>query len=162
MEAHQHQDTPLIAEDTSLLLLLGGSPVYFRHSNSDSGTLHGDVGMKRSFVFLLMVLVLGSCRDYDLRARLSDEDGLVPADQFARYGREQAQEMAIAREYAHSGDTSYARSLPDVIDTHVDSLGYRQTIHFKSGWLTMVTPIDDGKRGAETAGLPTGSPGSAP
>ena len=106
-------------------------------------------------VLLLLMLVLGSCRDYDLRARLADQDGLIPADQFARYGREQAQEMAIAREYAHSGDTSYARSLPDVVDAAGRSpWGSRQTIRFRSGWLTMVTLVDDGKRGAETAGLP--------
>jgi hypothetical protein len=110
--------------------------------------------MKRSFDFFLVMLALSSCRNYDMRARLSDQDGLIPADRFARYGREQAQEMAIAREYAHSGDTSYARSLPDVVDAHVDPQGSRQTIRFKSGWLTMVTLIDDGKRGAETAGLP--------
>ena len=110
--------------------------------------------MTRSVVFVLTMLVLTSCRDYDMRARLSDQGGLVPADQFARYGREQAQEMAIAREYAHSGDTSYARSLPDVADAHADLQGFRQTIRFKSGWLTMVTLVDDGKRGAETAALP--------
>jgi hypothetical protein len=111
--------------------------------------------MTRSFGFLLTVLVLGSCRDYNMKSRLSDQDGLIPPDRFARYGREQAQEMAIAREYAHSGDTSYARSLPDVVDLSVDPQGHRQTIRFKSGWRTMVTLVDDGKRGAETAGLPS-------
>lgn len=110
--------------------------------------------MIRSFGFLLTVMVLVSCRDYDMSSRLSDQDGLVPADRFARYGREQAQEMAIARENGHSGDTSYARSMPDVVDVRADPLGYRQTIRFKSGWRTMVTLVDDGKRGAETAGLP--------
>jgi hypothetical protein len=97
-----------------------------------------------------------------MSSRLGDQDGLIPADQFARYGREQAEAMAIAREYAHSGDTSYARSLPDVVDAHADLQGSRQTIRFKSGWLTMVPPVDDGKRGAETAGLPAEArPGSA-
>ena len=140
---------------SSLLLLLAERQVYFRIEQQFRHVLyHGDVRMTRSFSFLLMMLVLGSCRDYDMRARLSDQDGLIPADQFARYGREQAQEMAIAREYAHSGDTSYARSLPDVVDVHADIQGSRQTIRFKSGWLTMVTLVDDGKRGAETAGLP--------
>jgi hypothetical protein len=110
--------------------------------------------MKRSLIFFLIIPILGSCRDYDMRARLSDQDGLIPADKFARYGREQAEAMAIAREYARSEDTSYARSLPDVVDAHADLQGSRQTIRFKSGWLTMVTPVDDGKRGAETAGLP--------
>jgi hypothetical protein len=83
--------------------------------------------------------------------------------------------MAIAREYAHNRDgssydqlakqaeatTSYARTLPDVIDAGADPLGFRETIRFRSGWLTMVTPVDDGKRGAETAGLPAETaPGS--
>jgi hypothetical protein len=133
--------------------------------------------MKRSVVFiLLLLLAVGSCRDYDMSARLSDQDGLIPADKFARYGREQAQEMAIAREYAHSSNgsspdqlarqaeaaTTYARTLPDVVDARADPLGFRQTIRFKSGWLTMVTLIDDGKRGAETAGLPAEArPGNA-
>ena len=106
----------------------------------------------------MLAVTLTSCRDYDMSSRLSDQDGLIPADQFARYGREQAEAMAIAREYAHSGDTSYARSLPDVVDAHADLQGSRQTIRFKSGWLTMVTPVDDGKRGAETAGLPAEGP----
>jgi hypothetical protein len=118
--------------------------------------------MKRSLSVLMMILVLSSCRNYDMSARLTDQDGLVPADKFARYGREQAQEIAIAREFGHRRDTSYARSLPDVIDARADLQGSRQTIRFKSGWLTMINPIDDGKRGAETAGLPAeGRPGSA-
>jgi hypothetical protein len=28
------------------------------------------------------------------------------------------------------------------------------TIQFRSGWRTMVNPVDDGKRGAETVNLP--------
>lgn len=126
--------------------------------------------MKPSFGLLLLVGVLCSCRDYDLAARLTDQNGLIPPDQFSRYGREQAQSMAIAREYSHSRDgsspeqlarqaeaaTSYARTLPDVIDAGADPLGSRQTLRFKSGWLTMVVPVDDGKRGSETTGLPSG------
>jgi hypothetical protein len=121
----------------------------------------------RQFVGLLpLILVLGSCRDYDLGARLTDQDGLVPADQFARYGREQAEAMAIARDYAKNGDgsaaTNYARTQPDVVDAGVDSLGFRKTLRFKSGWLTMVVPVDDGKRASETVGLPAGpAPASA-
>jgi hypothetical protein len=123
--------------------------------------------MKQSFGWLILLLALASCRDYNLYSRLTTQSGLIPADQFARYGRDQAQEMAIAREYGHVDNgssaedlvrqaetaTSYARTLPDVIDARADPLGFRQTILFKSGWLTMVTPIDDGKRGAETPGL---------
>src|SRR5688572_10713908 len=127
--------------------------------------------MKPSFACVALALSLGSCRNYDLSSRLTSQSGLIPPDQFARYGREQAQEIAIAREYAYIGSgsseddlirqaeaaTSYARSLPDVQEAQADPSGFRLTIHFKSGWLTMVTPIDDGKRGAETAGVPAES-----
>jgi hypothetical protein len=119
---------------------------------------------------VLLLAALVSCRTYDLESHLADQSGLVPADRFARYGQQQAQEVAIAREYAHARDGSthedliksaetavkYARTLPDVLMAEADPLGYRLTIRFKSGWLTMVTPIDDGKRGAETGGLPAG------
>jgi hypothetical protein len=124
--------------------------------------------MKLSFGLVLLCVGLLSCREYDLEARVVDQDGLVPPDQYARYGREQAQEIAIAREFAeaHQGSepnelvkqaetaAAYARSLPDVADVKVDPLGLLLTVRFKSGWRTMVTPLDDGKRGAETAGLP--------
>ena len=124
--------------------------------------------MQRLVWMVLVVGALTSCRDYDFESRLTAQDGLVPGDQFARYGREQAQEIAIAREYAraHAGSpadrekqaeaaVNYARTLPDVTDIQADPQGYRITIHFRSGWLTMVNPIDDGKAGAETPGLPT-------
>jgi hypothetical protein len=132
--------------------------------------------MKLSFGFMLLVVALVSCRDYDLEARLVDQDGLVPPDQYAHYGREQAQEIAIAREFgqAHEGSApdqltkqaqaaaTYARSLPDVADVKADPLGLVLTVRFKSGWRTMVTPLDDGKRGAETVGLPAGTGTGAP
>jgi hypothetical protein len=123
--------------------------------------------MTRSVSVVIMAMTLVSCRPYDLESRLADRDGLLPADQFARYGAEQAQAVAIGREYAHAyqgsspedleqqaeSATAYARSLPDVTDIQADPLGYRLTIRFRSGWLTVVTPIDDGKRGSETPGL---------
>jgi len=109
-----------------------------------------------------------ACRDYDLDDRLVNQDGLVPADQYARYGREQAQEIAIAREFgqAHRGSSAaelarqaeaaekYARSLPDVANVKADPQGLLLTVQFKSGWRTMIAPLNDGKRGAETVGLP--------
>jgi hypothetical protein len=127
--------------------------------------------MKQSFGVVMLVATLVSCRAYDLESRLTDQGGLIPSDRFARYGREQAQEVAVAREYGHAASGSapedlvkradavvrYARTLSDVTDVEADPLGFRLTIHFKSGWLTMVTPIDDGKRGAETAGVPAES-----
>ena len=115
--------------------------------------------MRRSFGVVVLVMSLVSCRSYDFESRLTDQAGLIPPDRFARYGREQAQEMAIAREYGQAVDGStpedlikgadtavkYARTLPDAADVGADPLGFRLTIRFKSGWLTMVTPIDDGK-----------------
>ena len=113
-------------------------------------------------------LALAGCPTYHEYPKLSRQEGLLPADQYARYGAEQAQAMAIAREYGHyhAGDTrtdlqaaadstvAYARTLPDVVGVTADSLGHRMTIQFRSGWHTMVNPVDDGKRGAETVNLP--------
>lgn len=123
--------------------------------------------MTRSLV-LLLVLAVASCRSYDLRSSLTDQDGLMPADRYARYGHEQAEAMAIAREFGHARQgsspeelakqaqaaISYARTLPDVADVRADPEGLLLTIRFKSGWRTMVPPIESGKRGAETVGLP--------
>ena len=115
--------------------------------------------MPRTFVVPLLLAALVSCRDYNLQARLTNQRGLIPPDQFARYGREQAEEMAIAREYGaalkrSSADTAaaanqamaYARRLPDMADVRADPDGYRLTLRFKSGWRSMVTPIEDGKQ----------------
>jgi hypothetical protein len=124
--------------------------------------------MKRSFGILMLLTALTSCRNYDFNSRLASQGGLVPADKFARYGREQADEVAIAREFGAAIERSsaedlvkqaevaseYARTLPEVADVQADPLGYRLTIRFKSGWRTMVNPIEDGKRGAETVGQP--------
>jgi hypothetical protein len=125
--------------------------------------------MKRSLGVLVLLAATATCRGYDLRPRLMDQDGLVAADQYARYGREQAQEIAIAREFARArrgssaqdlaqqaeAAAAYARTLPDVADVKADPRGLLLTVRFKSGWRTMITPLDDGKRGSETAGLPT-------
>jgi hypothetical protein len=127
--------------------------------------------MKRLLSVVILLAALTSCRDYDFHSRLTNQGGLVPADQFARYGREQAEGMAIAREFgaATKGSPSeglikqaqaaagYARTLPDMADVQADPLGYRLTLRFKSGWRTMVIPIEDGKRGAETVGQPAGA-----
>lgn len=116
--------------------------------------------MSRSFVVALLVIPLASCRSYDLHSRLISQRGLIPADQYARYGREQAEEIAIAREFGHADHgtspaelikqaaaaISYARTLPDVADITADPLGVLLTIRFKSGWRTMTTPIKNGKR----------------
>ena len=130
--------------------------------------------MNRPIVSLLAVLALASCRSYQYESKVSEQDGLVPPDQFARYGVEQAEAIAIAREYgrAEQGDspaaltkqadaaTAYAGTLPDVVDATADPLGHRLTIRFKSGWRLGVPPIKDGKSGAETPGIKQ-QPGAA-
>lgn len=124
--------------------------------------------MLRATAPLALALLLAACPTYHEYPKLADQDGLLEADAYARYGVEQAQAMAIAREYGHfhQGATraalqaaadsavAYARTLPDITDVVADSLGHRLTLHFRSGWRTMVVPIDDGKRGPETANLP--------
>jgi hypothetical protein len=123
--------------------------------------------MNRRIVTWLSVLALVSCRSYDYESKMTDQDGLVPPDQFARYGHEQAEAVAIAREYgrAAQGGTvdaltkqadaamAYAGKLPDVADVRADPLGHRLTVRFKSGWRVGLPPIEDGKSGAETPGM---------
>jgi hypothetical protein len=111
--------------------------------------------MKRFFAVWLVLLSLASCRDYEYRSKVGDQDGLVPPDQFARYGKEQAEAVAIAREYGARGDSAlaYARGLPDVAEASADDQGHRLTIQFRSGWRVAVPPIADGKRGADTPGV---------
>jgi hypothetical protein len=127
--------------------------------------------MHRTAAALLLLAVLGACRDYKAYPRLASQDGYVPADQYARYGREQAQEIAIGREFAaaYRGDLpseraaqardaiAYASKLPDVKSVVADSLGFRLTVQFASGWRVGIVPIADGKRGADTPGLPGGA-----
>jgi hypothetical protein len=118
--------------------------------------------MKRPVTLVLAATataMLASCRGYDFRDRISHDDGLVPTEQYARYGREQAQLVAAGRELAHFGaDTAqaaaYARGLPDVVTVTADPRGHWLTLRFKSGWRVATPPVADGKRGADTAGLP--------
>jgi hypothetical protein len=123
--------------------------------------------MNRRLSMLVPVLVMIACRDYDLESRLTDPRGLIPADQYAHYGKEQAEATAIAREFgrAAQGHTpeafakqaaaamTYAKTLPDVKDISADPVGHRLTIRFASGWRVAVNPITDGLRGADTPGL---------
>ena len=102
----------------------------------------------------VLLLALASCRSYDYAPRMSDQSGLTPPDQFARYGKEQAQAVAIGREFGRTGHAdsavAYARRLPDVADVVDDAQSHRLTVRFKSGWREGIAPIADGKSGAET------------
>ena len=53
--------------------------------------------MIRRVGVLLVLLAAPSCRNYDLYSRVSSENGSVPGDQYARYGKEQAEAVAISR-----------------------------------------------------------------
>jgi hypothetical protein len=124
--------------------------------------------MIRGFVALCLLLALGACRGYDYQERINDSDGLVPGDQMARYGREQAQAVAIARAFAAAGEgespealsaqadsaVRYARTLPDVVHAVADPLSHRVTVRFRSGWIDGIVPLDDGTSAAETPNLP--------
>ncbi len=124
--------------------------------------------MTRFFGAVALTAVLAGCRDYQYYGKVADDDALVPADQFARYGHEEAEKIAIGRAYgdAHQGDTPadyarqlevatrYARTMPDVQGVTGDALGHWVLIQFKSGWRVAITPISDGKRPQETPNLP--------
>jgi hypothetical protein len=109
--------------------------------------------MYRAFGVLLLVSVV-SCRDYNYHTRLTADGGLMPVETYARYGREQAVAMAIARELGRDPDGAegYARSLPEVADVTRDPRGDWLTVRFRNGWRVAVTPVTDGKSGSETPG----------
>lgn len=115
--------------------------------------------MKRPLIWVPLAATLVSCRTYDFRDRVANEAGLVPATQYAHYGREQAEVVAAGRELAYAGRSgtaqavAYAKGLPDVTNVTADSQGTWLTLRFKSGWRVAVPPIADGKRGTDTPGI---------
>jgi hypothetical protein len=117
------------------------------------------------FPLLLAALAtagLGGCRDYQYTRHVADQSGLIPADQYARYGREQAITVAIGREFARAYNSgpdaqvdvaiNYARNTfsKDIVDISGDPQGNRLVVTFKSGWRTAIVPIKDGKTGNDT------------
>lgn len=122
----------------------------------------------RRLALVPLLLLTAACPDYDSYAPLARDKGLVPGDQFAAYGNEQAQAVAIGREFAmaYVDDTpegrakqadaavAFARRMPDVADVQADTLGHRLTVTFRSGWVKGIVPIGDGKNGVETPYLP--------
>lgn len=116
----------------------------------------------RFTLILALAAVVGGCRDYNFKRHVSDQAGLIPADQYARYGREQAIAVAIGREFArpyNSGPEnqaditiSYARGkfAADITEISADPQGNRIVVTFRSGWRTAIVPIDDGKTGDDT------------
>lgn len=122
----------------------------------------------RRLVPIVLALTLAACPSYDRYPYVSSGKGLMPPDEYAKYGPEQAIAVAIGREFgkAHSGESAadygkqadaamaYAKKFPQVKTVTADSLGYRLVVTFQGGWTTQVVPIADGKSGDETAGLP--------
>jgi hypothetical protein len=121
------------------------------------------IRIRRSSLALATTLaLLGGCRDYQYEKHLAAQKGLIPADQFATYGREQAIAVAIGREFARPWNSGaetqadvvigYARNKfgKDISDISADPLGHRIVVTFASGWRTAIVPIDDGKTGDET------------
>lgn len=112
-------------------------------------------------------LALGACRTYDNYTPLRKEAGLLPADQFAAYGAEQAQLIAIGRALhkwytgpnpddvaiGNEQAAAWARTLPHVRAVDPDPLGHRLTVTFGSGWRAAALPIDDGREPEATYGF---------
>src|SRR6185295_19176900 len=96
------------------------------------------------------------------------------AEQFARYGHEQAEVVAIGRSLAKwrmtadsTGFTDqtekaacFARRFPDVETVDADPLGHRLTIRFKSGWRAAAVPVEDGVEPEATPGISPLGPSS--
>ena len=123
--------------------------------------------MRRLALAGFAALALGGCRPYDNYTPLARQDGLVAAEQFARYGREQAEVVAIGRSLAKwkmTADsagfseqaekaTCFARRFPEVETVDPDPLGHRLTIRFKDGWRAAAVPVDDGVEPEATPGI---------
>lgn len=116
--------------------------------------------MRRLLLALTVTAAVAGCRAYDSYDPLASQAGLIPADRFASYGREQAEAIAIGRELGgqhglsetdqYAAAVAYARQQPDVADVIPDSQAHFLTVRFKSGWIAGIDPINDGKHGAET------------
>ncbi len=124
--------------------------------------------MRRFVPAALLLLAAAGCRTYQSYGYVSSERGLLPANQFASYGPDQATAIAIGRAFGKAYDgldsagykkqteaaITYARKFPSVDSISADTLGHRLVVTFKSGWTAQITPIMDGKSPDETPGLP--------
>jgi hypothetical protein len=118
--------------------------------------------IRLSVILVLALAPLGACRDYQFTKHVASQDGLIPPDQFARYGREQAIAVAIGREFGRPYNSgaeaqaevamNYARGKfgKDIEAMTADGQSNRIVVTFKSGWRTAVVPIKDGKSGDDT------------
>lgn len=124
--------------------------------------------MIRRLAPLVLLTTLAACPTYDAAKYVSSDKGLMSADEFAKYGADQAVAVAVGREFGHAaGGTdapalakqtdaalAYAKKFASIKEIKADTAGHRLVAVFASGWHAQITPITDGKRGDETAGLP--------
>lgn len=122
--------------------------------------------MSRVVLTSVLAVAVLACRPYDLRSTLQDQGGLIPATQYARYGSEQAKVVAIGRALGQwdgglaaearatqvAKAAEFAKTLPGVTSVVADTLGYRLTVTFASGWRSAVVPIADGVAPEDTPG----------
>ncbi len=115
-----------------------------------------------------LLFLLAACPSYDRYGYVSTDKGLIPGDQYAKYGPEQAISVAVGREFGktyHGRDsadfarqadsaTAYAKKFPEVTSVETDAEGYRLVVHFGDGWASQINPITDGKNPDETPNLP--------
>ncbi len=130
--------------------------------------------MRRVALAALAAFSMGACRSYDYYSPLVDQGGLIPAEQFARYGRQNAETVAIGRalaEWRMTGDEAsaaeqtdraacFARRFPDVESVTADPQGHRLTVKFTSGWRVGILPIPGSLPPEATPGI--SSPGPSP
>lgn len=130
--------------------------------------------MRRVALAALAAFSMGACRTYDNYAPLADQSGLIPAEQFARYGRQQAEVVAIGRalaEWKMTADSAgaaeqtdraacFARRFPEVESVVPDPQGHRLTVKFRSGWRVGIVPIPGSTAPEATPGI--SPPGSSP
>jgi hypothetical protein len=128
-----------------------------------------NIAMRRLVPCGLLLLAATACRPYQSYGYVSSEHGLLPADEFASYGPDQATAIAIGRAFGHayagldSSDyakqtqaaMTYARQFPQVASVSADTLGHRLVVTFTSGWTAQVTPIMDNVAPDKTPGLPS-------
>jgi hypothetical protein len=122
--------------------------------------------MKRITLAVLTLVAVTACRDYDSYTPAADQTGLVPAVQWASYGVEQAQAVAIGRAFAAAYQSDAPEALGHQMNSAVeyarssgvevvmaDTLGHRLTVRFPSGWRLAILPIDDGVAANDTPGI---------
>ena len=123
--------------------------------------------MRRVALAAIAALAMGACRAYDNYAPVADQGGLIPPEQFARYGQQQAEAVAIGRALAAWKMTDdeegrkeqtrragcFARRFADVETVDEDPAGHRLTVKFAGGWRGGIVPIADGVAPESTKGI---------